>query len=999
MGGVRLRRRKLGAAAVRLHCLQLTAFGPFAGTETVDFDALGADGLFLLHGETGSGKTTVLDAVAFALFGRVPGARSEAKRLLSDHAPAGARPEVQLELTVRGRRMRLVRSPEYERVKRRGTGTTKEHAKASLTWVDEPGSEGITRVDEIGEAVAQSLGMSAEQFFQVVLLPQGEFARFLRASTEERASVLKRLFDTARFGDVETWFREQRKDSAARVEQAKNAQTVLLGKLATAAGVEDHGADNGDPLCWARGLAESTDTECVRDDVGLATAETAAMAARRVLAAAIKRADVLERRRRAQQELTRQDAERPQRAAREHELAEAESARAAVVAAVDAAEAQQLAEQQTAVADQLCVAVRADVDGARKADGDLGRAVADWRAEIGGLTELVGLAERTQCDIDQLATLQCTATEHEAALSKLDTQRVALPAERESAEARLARARGASESLPTLAAEFERSVSALRAGAELPGVRVRARAAQDAKVAAAHAHLEAKQYWLKLRERRLDGMATELASTLQDGQPCPVCGSAAHPEPAQRAGEHVGRAQEAAAHEAEQQAATSAEDAGELVHELTRQVDALIQQSADRPLDVLQAEEATARAADEHAQREAADTDAAERWLAELHAQHEQLDAEARALRGTAAAAAERCRSMQERIADAQRRLAAARGDDPDVRVRSDRLARLVGAAQELLDARRAADAARVSAEERHDKAARVAVQVGFVDLAAALAAGRPDPVLRELRAELEGAREVEAGARAVLAEAEVLATPDVDVDLVAPQQACRDADAALGLAQGAAADAQRKRTEVRRLRTELDALGAQLGPALERHAELAALADVINGLGQNSRRMSLHAYVLAARLEEVAEVASVRLRRMSGDRYEFVHSDAPGARGTRGGLGLDIRDDYTGAVRSTKTLSGGEAFLASLALALGLADVVAAESGGVLLDTLFIDEGFGSLDAGTLEEVMAVLDDLRAGGRVVGLVSHVDELRQRIPNRLLVHKGRNGSHLELNSV
>ncbi|MEO9221532.1 MAG: SMC family ATPase [Mycobacteriaceae bacterium] len=984
---------------MRLHSLQVTAFGPFAGTETVDFDALGADGLFLLHGETGSGKTTVLDAVAFALFGRVPGARSEAKRLLSDHAPVGVRPQVQLELTVRGRRMRLVRSPEYERVKRRGTGTTKEHAKASLTWVDEPGSEGITRLDEIGEAVAQSLGMSAEQFFQVVLLPQGEFARFLRASTEERAQVLKRLFDTARFGDVEKWFSEQRKASAAQVEQAKSAQAVLLGKLATAAGVDDHGADDVDPLGWARDLAESADTECVRHDVELATAETTTAAARVVLAAATKRADVLDRRRRAQRELTRLDAERPQRAAREHELAEAESARAAVVAAADAAEAHQLAEQQTSVADQLCVAVRADVDGAREADGDLGRAVADWRAEIGGLTELVGLADRTECDTDQLATLQGTATEHEDALSKLDTQRAALPAERESAEARLVRARGAAELLPTLAGELERAVSARRAGAELPDVRVRARAAQDAKVAATRTHLDARQYWLELRERRLDGMATELASTLHDGQPCPVCGSAEHPEPAQRAGEHVGRAQEVAAHEAEQQAATSAQDAGELVHELARQVDALIQQSADRPLDVLQAEEATARAADEHAQREAADTDAARQWVAELHAQHEQLDADARALRGTAAAAAERCRSMQERIADAQRRLAAARGDDADVRVRSDRLTRLVAAAQELLDARRAADTARGYAEERHDKAARAAVQAGFADLAAALAAGRPEASLCTLRAELEGAQEAEAGARAVLVEPDVVATPDVDVDLAAPQQACEAADAALGQAQGAAADAQRKRTEVRKLLAELAALDAKLGPALERHRELAALADVINGLGQNSRRMSLHAYVLAARLEEVADVASIRLRRMSGDRYEFVHSDAPGSNGKRGGLGLDIRDDYTGAVRSAKTLSGGEAFLASLALALGLADVVAAEAGGVLLDTLFIDEGFGSLDAGTLEEVMAVLDDLRAGGRVVGLVSHVDELRQRIPNRLMVHKGRNGSHLELSSA
>jgi exonuclease SbcC len=186
-----------------------------------------------------------------------------------------------------------------------------------------------------------------------------------------------------------------------------------------------------------------------------------------------------------------------------------------------------------------------------------------------------------------------------------------------------------------------------------------------------------------------------------------------------------------------------------------------------------------------------------------------------------------------------------------------------------------------------------------------------------------------------------------------------------------------------------------RIAPAQRAHEELAALAEVVAGRGENNRRMSLRSYVLAARLEEVAMAGSVRLRRMSAGRYEFVHSDKAGPRGRRGGLGLDIRDDYTGAIRPAKTLSGGETFMASLSLALGLADTVAAESGGLVLDTLFIDEGFGGLDADTLDAVMGVLDELRAGGRVVGVVSHVDEMRQRIPSRLHVLRGRAGSRLQ----
>jgi exonuclease SbcC len=187
-----------------------------------------------------------------------------------------------------------------------------------------------------------------------------------------------------------------------------------------------------------------------------------------------------------------------------------------------------------------------------------------------------------------------------------------------------------------------------------------------------------------------------------------------------------------------------------------------------------------------------------------------------------------------------------------------------------------------------------------------------------------------------------------------------------------------------------------RLAPAEARQAELVALTDVVNGRGQNAHQMSLRSYVLAARLAEVADSATRRLRRMSQGRFSFVHSSAGGPRGTRGGLGLDVLDDYSGRVRPAKTLSGGESFLASLALALGLADVVAAETGGALLDTLFIDEGFGTLDADTLDLVMDTLDELRAGGRVVGLVSHVEELRQRIPVRLRVRRARGGSTLQV---
>jgi exonuclease SbcC len=283
----------------------------------------------------------------------------------------------------------------------------------------------------------------------------------------------------------------------------------------------------------------------------------------------------------------------------------------------------------------------------------------------------------------------------------------------------------------------------------------------------------------------------------------------------------------------------------------------------------------------------------------------------------------------------------------------------------------------------------------GFHDLTEALAAVRPVARTAALERALEEAAAREAGARRVLEElADV--DPEAPVEL-GPGLAVVDAarQAAESAVAAAVAAGQRMR-EVSALAQRLRAAWAELAPREAEFAELAALTDVVNGRGQNTRRMSLRAYVLAAKLAEVALAATARLRRMSHGSYSFVHSDEAGPRGTRGGLGLDVLDDYSGLVRPAKTLSGGETFLASLALALGLADVVAGATGGVLLDTLFVDEGFGGLDADTLDEVMDTLDELRAGGRVVGLVSHVEELRQRIPVRLRVRRSRTGSVLEL---
>ena len=337
--------------------------------------------------------------------------------------------------------------------------------------------------------------------------------------------------------------------------------------------------------------------------------------------------------------------------------------------------------------------------------------------------------------------------------------------------------------------------------------------------------------------------------------------------------------------------------------------------------------------------------------------------------------------------------LSVARGDDADLPARITRLTTeaerceaVVAAGTEEIRARSAADMARLAVEER-------AAQAGFDDVLQAADALLDPGRLAALDRQIQEHDRALSVAQAALADADLAdlpARPDLEAlgeQCAAATRQRDDAVAELDRAQRCAGGLDALAGEVTARQVELD----------ERRAEfdqVSGLADLVNGRGANTLRMRLQSFVLAARLEQVAEAASRRLQDMSGGRYTFRHSDALGRNGARGGLGLDVLDEYTGCLRATKTLSGGESFMASLALALGLADVVTAESGGVQIDTLFVDEGFGTLDARALDAVMTVLDELRRGGRTVGVISHLEELRTRIPTRIEVIAGRDGSRL-----
>ncbi|WP_069816987.1 AAA family ATPase [Streptomyces sp. TP-A0874] len=994
---------------MRLHRLRITAFGPFGGTAEIDFDELSAAGLFLLHGPTGAGKTSVLDAVCYALYGGVPGARQQGHALRSDHADPETATEVLLEFTAAGRRLEITRRPEQLRPKKRGSGLTRDKAQSWLREHAAGGYRALSRShQEIGAEIAELLGMSREQFCQVVLLPQGDFARFLRADAEARARLLGRLFDTRRFAAVEDRLAERRRQAERGVGQGDEELLRLAHRMAQAAGDSPGLADRPLPdlvpgeaeltesvLEWAAVARSGARERLACAESAVVAADSAHRKARRDNDAAAELAALRRRHSEAQaraSELRRQGAEFDRFRAL---LARAESARAVEPALELRAEADR----------EHRAAVREETDCRRLLPADLAQAGGDHlielerrtREELGALAS-AGRAERRIRAIEaELAALRREAVADEQLLEESSQWLAGWEATRRALQERVDAAQQAAVRAERLSVRTTTAQRALEAAQRRDELTVEVEQAEETRRRAREAAAEAREHWLDTKERRLRGIAAELAEALTAGQPCAVCGAVEHPAPARPTAGHVDRATEDEAHHgyrlaesdlglAEERERRLRESLAEAHEEAgcastaelrTALAEIRADQEAERVTEAggSEAHEALSRGEREHERRQSS-REEAERRAALRVARHAALVAELDELRSEF----EPLGTREESISERADRL-------------EERAGLLARAGEAVLAAERATD----RLKEADARLADASYRAGFDTPQAALDALLSEPERHRLRERLE---RWEADLRAVTA---VLDEPQIreaatrepadpqhtEAALAAATQRLRDTSAAL-------AAAQTRCTELDQLSARAARHARRLAPLREKYVRLARLAGLAAGTSaENERRMRLESYVLAARLEQVAAVASARLQQMTEGRYTLVHSDAKVAGRSRSGLGLHVIDAWTGKERDTSTLSGGETFVTSLALALGLADVVTEEAGGLRLDTLFIDEGFGSLDETALDQVLDVLDSLRERDRAVGIISHVSELRQRIPVRLKVDKGRAGSTLQ----
>jgi exonuclease SbcC len=987
---------------MRLHRLQLGALGPFATAYDLDLDEVAAGGLFLLEGPTGAGKSTVLDAITFALYGAVTGRSASKERLHTDFASA-VEPFVELEFSVGGVRHRIRRTPTFARAKRDGSGTTTVASTVRL-WRLEAGEDVLlsARVREADDEVRRLLGnLSAEQFRQVVVLPQGEFATFLRADPDDRREVLARLFATDHYQNVEAVLAELRREAHQQVGSADARVRDALAALRQASGDDDafdveELADAADEVRRSRlDLLE----DVLREEAGLAAeAERVAELARET--AAVAHAAMLERvaashaRRSAEAERDRLVAEAPVVAELDARCSAAERAQALTpvlteVAAADAGVRAVASRASATRPDDLDPATEALLDTAEES-GDprpLRDAATALRSTASGLEH----AEAVEADLsEQLVAI----TDLDQELAALVGERIVLMARSDEHPRRLVavraehdRARLAAAGRASVADRLAAAQGRLRAWADRPAATESLVSAQDALRRATDLAQEAREAYLGAVQARLAGMAAELADRLVDGEPCAVCGATEHPAPAHAAGVVVDEAELSRLERA-------AEAAGQ-----RRTAAAAAVVAAEAEVERVRAAAGEVDPAPEVAElrAELAELDALAARLPELAATLTDLEAEVEI-------DAARSLELSAEISRAEARAAAlATARETGSRLVQEARAGHVGVAERragLLAAARALDAAAElvgelhAARSRHERALQVAADAvrdaGFHEAAQAVAALGAD--VEGLRARVEEHRAAWALNAAALA-VPAVATAEVDPPDPGP------AHLALREAQ-AAHEAARTRAESLRVRVrDVHACRELLAQSEQETADLRArtrpvirVADAAAGAGSvNPRRITLSTYVLRERFDSVVVAASRRLERMSSGRFS-LERDESSSGAKKAGLGLAVLDQWTGTRRDTRTLSGGESFYASLALALGLADTVRDEAGGVELETLFIDEGFGSLDADALESVLDVIDSLRDGGRVVGIVSHVHELKERIPDRIEVRRLGDGT-------
>jgi len=1015
--------------------LSLQAFGPFATTEVVDFRSALETGLFGIYGQTGAGKSTLFSAMSFALFGAATKTDQEPRSLRSDYSAPDLPTEVEFVFELGTKTYLIRRRPAQERPKARGEGMTEDAAEASLFDVtgipvdtlDSSQSGRVIaekKVSVVGQQIEALLGYGADQFRQIVLLPQGKFETFLAAKTDARVEILRDLFDVNIYRDLAARLKEE----ASEAERALRDQRALyLARL------EERGFESAEALELGISAAEAK----VAEKQGIQQiAEAANEAARKALAegeqiesafaavdtarqaldgleAKMDEVDVLARRVEAvSNALQARDLEAAWHNA-EHD------ARLAVDAVSNAEAELNTANRAKEEAAQKLVEVQSDEERRKQVQAGL--------TKLEAIEKQVGQAAELQNAFDEAATDEASAKK---ALTEAVEAREKLRSQRDATDLALEQARKTEAVRGKLTGELA-EVNRERVKATVHAKVQGAVADAARKVEAASSELAAKTEAAQAAEAILTDAEARLSRTqaiilaekLTEGAPCPVCGSHDHPAPAHGAPEQSGlteafrnaQAEARTAAEARVRAETELGNCRTWLDEKKRALDE--QERPERTMAELEAE-ITRLEGVIATLGEAVDLDAMSKHLADLKrkvTEAEAAEATARAASGQAETALAGARAKRDTVVEAlpeglrtpeavvarretlqreQRQLSEAL----EVATQKDRAAsEALTRAQEQLEAAKRARQVQTRRVEKAQGDFRARLGEVGLDVARYDACKVHFPTLDADRKTVTDHREDLIAARTTWQNAKAGCADRERPDLAPLQLALDSATQELNAANDGLSSS---RTDVSSLTNFKKSLAEALAETERLESEtgpLRGLADLANG--KNDFKMTLETFAIGAMFDQVLDAANMRLDPMTRGRYRLARGlEASGGRGKRG-LEIEVFDINTGKARPTATLSGGETFIAALALALGLADVVESLSGKIRMDTIFIDEGFGSLDsengAGTLDQVIQVLAALTEGSRAVGLISHVGLVQEAIPQGFYVRSTPSGSRVE----
>lgn len=905
---------------MRVKRLELTGIGPFRHQQVIDFAQLSESGLFLIDGPTGAGKTTIIDAIVFALFSGLSGESTSKERIRSDHALGNEKSEVILDFSVQGRQHRITRSPAYAAVKANGEGFTNKPAKQTLTEYNTDGSvkTTLTSATDIGVHISRLLNMQAQQFRQLVVLAQGEFAALLRMKPKERLEALRGLLGTEFFQDLQTVIAEE--GTRSREVLAKARKELQVTATQAEVFIDEFNRAELDPLF-----------EILRD-VDVSPEQRSVAFARIAEILSVNSARLEKELAQARMELEPVEKEFTATSHVIEMITDIEQALAFVAAAELAL-------------DPMDAGIT-PVEGQARSQS--------LTIEAGALQPLAEWESQAQVRAGQRELLAAKVTETSARVVECETELAQLPTTLDALRKSLASLPAISEKLRTKSARLleingqlelidqlseaqridsQLAISEKNADTELSGISVSLEQARGAVTA--------------LLNQQLEQRVAVLAQALIDGQPCKVCGSTVHPEPAHTetvgavvTEEEVQLAEQSVSelvlqHEVVAAAAEIARKEGQesalVVAQLQGQVGASTAESlAQEKVDVFQSVADLEGEVDRLTQ--------SQELIARLEGELENGRANLTALKEAHADSLKEMEFFDQQVTDMLAKIVAAVGNKSSA---ADQRANLLERAEKLA----AFGAAHATLKERERTLTTEVTDVG------------------ELTARFETLTETRQ-------------------ELITKVKSLADSFA---IAESAAESMETLKQGFQRQMKKSEKLEAEHGPSIR-------LAGIVTAQSaQNVKKLPLESYALQLRFHHVLEAASHHLEKMSSGRLSFA-LDQESQSNAQAGLGIDIVDSWTGESRPPASLSGGETFYASLSLALGLADVVHAETGGVSLETLFVDEGFGSLDQETLQVVLDQLENLKSGGRVIGVISHVSEMKDRFPERLMVEPQPDGT-------